>query len=197
MTILCDWEITKLATEVEMVNPFIYTAIRTIDNNKIISKGLSTYGYDISLANSFKTYINNTYINNTQPPVVVDPLDFDEDNLLETIEVVDNDHIIIEPYGYMLSHSVEYIKMPRDVAAICLTKSTYARCGIFLNTTPIEPGWEGQITLEISNLTNRPCKLYINQGICQLMFFNGKVPNTDYGQKNGKYQGQTGITLPR
>lgn len=199
MTILADWEIKILAINKEMIEPFISEPTSEENDKKIISKGLSTFGYDITLGNVFKAYTSAYSAHQTSDKwsLIVDPLDFDTEHLLEEFTVTDSDHIVIPPHGYFLGYSNEYIKMPDNVSALCLTKSTYARVGILCNTTPLEAGWEGQITLEIANLIDRPVKLYINQGICQLQFFEGENPNTTYAEKKGKYQFQTGITTAK
>jgi dCTP deaminase len=198
--ILNDKQIELLAVNNEMIFPFIDHQVREVDGKKQISSGLSSFGYDITLADTFKAYNSAYSVHQASDKwgLVVDPLDFNSEDLLESFTVdPDVGYAIIPPHGYFLGHANEYMRMPNNVSAICLTKSTYARTGIFLNTTPIEAGWHGIITLEIANLTERPVKLYINQGICQLQFFGGDFPKTSYADRGGKYQGQLGITLPK
>lgn len=220
MTILADWQIDALA-EKGMIAPYVGGQVSTKDvrgwydglgvfhpdehgsdvkAEKIISYGLSSFGYDITLAREFKAY-NRAYSVNQDSEkwhLLVDPLNFNEADLLETFIVrADRNYAVIPPHGYFLGHSVEYIKMPRNINALCISKSTYARAGVLCNTTPIEAGWEGQITLEIANLTDRPVKLYVEQGICQLQFFKGEEPSVSYSDRKGKYQKQVGVTTPR
>lgn len=198
--ILNDIQIERLAINNNMIHPFINHQVSEKNGKKCISAGLSSFGYDITLGRTFKAY-NRAYSvhqNFDKWNLVVDPLQFNEEDLLETFVVPEElDYTVIPPHGYFLSHSNEYIKMPQNVNAICLTKSTYARVGIFLNTTPLEAGWEGIITLEIANLTDRPVRLYPSQGICQVQFFKGELPRTTYADRAGKYQNQRGITLPK
>lgn len=161
---------------------------RPASKEKIISYGTSSYGYDIRAEDTFKVFTN---INTT----IVDPKNFDEDNF---ITVSGKGHVIIPPNSFALAHSVEYMKIPRDVLVICLGKSTLARCGIIVNVTPLEPEWEGVITLEFSNTTSLPAKIYANEGVAQLLFFQSDdVCTTSYKDREGKYQGQQGITLPK
>ena len=206
--ILNDKQIKALVEQYDMISPFIPNQVREVLDEsdefgtmprKIISKGLSSFGYDISLANLFKAYSSaySVHQQSDKWDIVVDPLNFDE-AVLETFTCDPlKGYIIMPPHGYYLGHSNEYMKMPPNVNALCLTKSSYARAGVLCNTTPIEAAWEGIITLEIANLTDRPVKLYVNQGIAQLQFFEGEVPDVSYADRKGKYQGQTGITLPR
>ena len=179
--ILCDIEIEELCDEHNMIDPF------TRESFGQISYGLSSYGYDVRVANEFKIFTN---IRNP----IVDPKDFDDDNF---INVQSYEPVIIPPNSFALARSVEWIKMPRHLLAICLGKSTYARCGIVVNVTPLEPEWEGHITIEISNTTPNPALIYPNEGIAQLVFHRGITCRQSYADKRGKYQGQTGITLPR
>lgn len=153
----------------------------------VVSYGLSSYGYDIRVGREFKIFTN---IGGT----VVDPKNFDEKNVVD----FDGDICIVPPNSFALARTVEYFKMPRDTLAICLGKSTYARCGIIVNVTPFEPGFEGHITIEISNTTPLPAKIYANEGIAQVLFLQGDEPcEVSYADKKGKYQSQEGITLPR
>lgn len=198
--ILNDFQIQHYVNSQQMLEPFTNCQVRTRGDQKVISYGLSSFGYDIMLGPTFKAYSSaySVHQDHSKWNLVVDPLNFHAEDFLETIEVdPELGYVIIPPHGYFLGHSVEYIKMPEDVNALCISKSTYARVGIFCNTTPIEAGWEGQITLEIANLTDRPVRLYSNQGICQLQFFKGERPIVSYKDRAGKYQGQTGVTPAR
>jgi dCTP deaminase len=153
----------------------------------VVSYGLSSYGYDIRVSDEFKIFTNI----NAQ---VVDPKDFDDANVVD----FKGDVCIVPPNSFALARTVEYFKMPSDVLAICLGKSTYARCGIIVNVTPFEPGFEGHITIEISNTTPLPAKIYANEGIAQVLFLQGDEQcETTYADRKGKYQKQTGITLPK
>lgn len=184
MTVLSDNEIDVLARN-GMITPYVYGQVRDINGVKTISYGLSSYGYDIRCANEFKVF----HPNNKE--TIVDPKNFKDDNY----ETVIADSVIIPPNSFVLTRTVEYIKMPRDVIAICTGKSTYARCGIIANVTPIEPEWEGYITIELSNTTPIPAKVYANEGIAQLVFFRASdICSTSYKDKGGKYQGQIGVT---
>lgn len=162
-------------------------SIASSDTEKILSYGLSSYGYDVRLADDFKIFTN---INST----LIDPLNFDEACLHDH----KGDYVIIPPNSYILGRTIEYFKIPKDVVIICVGKSTYARCGAIVNVTPIEPGFEGHVVIEISNSTSLPLKVYANQGISQFIFFKGTVPcEVSYADRGGKYQGQKGITLPK
>jgi dCTP deaminase len=177
-----DHHIRRLAHE-GMISPFEEKLVR----DGVISYGLSSFGYDIRLANEFKVFTN---VHST----IVDPKKFDEKSFIE----VKSDHCIIPPNSFILSRSYEYIKMPKNILAICLGKSTYARCGLIVNVTPLEPGWEGHITMEISNTTPLPAKVYAKEGIAQLVFIEGhEPPEVTYESRKGKYQGQRGIQLPK
>jgi len=187
MSILSDGEIRGLALG-GMITPFLDKACSTLKGEAAVSFGLSSYGYDLRVAPTFKVFTN---VNAS----IIDPKDFDENSFML---VEKQDYIIIPPNSFALGHSVEWIKMPRNVLAICLGKSTYARCGIVVNVTPLEPEWEGNITIEISNTTPLPAKIYCNEGIAQLIFFMGEhAPEVSYADRKGKYQGQTGVTLPK
>lgn len=188
MTILSDFEIEELSNHQGMISPFHKTQVREIENgNKIISYGLSSYGYDARVANEFKIFTN---INSS----VVDPKNFCEHTFFSKV----GDECIIPPNSFALARTVETFKIPRDVLVICVGKSTYARCGIIVNVTPLEPEWEGYVTLEFSNTTPLPAKIYAGEGACQFLFFKGAMPcRTSYKDKLGKYQGQTGVTLPK
>jgi dCTP deaminase len=183
MSIKSDKWIRNMAKEFNMIEPFCEKQVR----EGIISYGVSSYGYDIRVSDEFMIFTN---VNNT----IVDPKNFDKKNV---VEIKDNE-CIIPPNSFALARTIEYFKMPRDVLAICVGKSTYARCGIIINVTPIEPDWEGHITIEISNTTTLPAKIYANEGIAQLLFLGGdELCETSYSDKGGKYLKQTGITLPR
>ena len=178
-----DRWIRRVATEHGMINPFSEKQVR----EGVISYGLSSYGYDLRVADEFKIFTN---VNCT----VVDPKKFDERSFV----TVRSDVCIVPPNSFALARSVEYFKIPRDVLTICVGKSTYARCGIIVNVTPFEPEWEGFVTLEISNTTPLPARIYANEGIAQVVFFEGdEPPETSYKDKAGKYQGQQGVTLPK
>jgi dCTP deaminase len=176
-----DKWIEKMA-EGGMISPFENSQVR----DGVISYGVSSFGYDLRISNEFKIFTN---INNT----VVDPKNFDPKSFVDLV----SDVCIVPPNSFALGRSVEYFKIPRNVVTICLGKSTYARCGIVVNVTPFEPEWEGYVTLEISNTTPLPAKIYANEGIAQVLFFEGEEPRTSYKDKKGKYQSQVGITLPR
>ena len=165
-----------------MISPFENSQVR----DGVISYGVSSFGYDLRISNEFKIFTN---INNT----VVDPKNFDPKSFVDLV----SDVCIVPPNSFALGRSIEYFKIPRNVVTICLGKSTYARCGIVVNVTPFEPEWEGYVTLEISNTTPLPAKIYANEGIAQVLFFEGEEPRTSYKDKKGKYQSQVGITLPR
>jgi dCTP deaminase len=183
MSIKSDRWIRKMATEHDMINPFSEKQIR----EGVISYGLSSYGYDLRVADEFKIFTN---VNST----IVDPKHFDERSFVS----IEADVCIVPPNSFALARSVEYFKIPRDVLTICVGKSTYARCGIIVNVTPLEPEWEGHVTLEFSNTTPLPAKIYANEGACQFLFLQGNEPcETSYLDKAGKYQGQRGVTLPK
>lgn len=177
-----DKWIKKMAKEKELIKPFVETQIR-----EGISFGLSSYGYDIRITDEFKVFTN---INS----IVIDPKKFDEKSF---VNFKDN-HCIIPSNSFVLARSVEYFKIPRNVLALCTGKSTYARCGIIVNVTPFEPEWEGFVTIEISNTGSLPAKIYANEGIAQVIFFEAdEEPLISYKDKKGKYQSQTQITLPK
>lgn len=177
-----EW-IRRMALEHRMIEPFEDRQVR----EGVISYGVSSYGYDIRIADEFKIFTN---INST----IVDPKNFDGKSLID----LKSDVCIIPPNSFALGRTVEYFRIPRDVITVCLGKSTYARCGIIINVTPFEPEWEGFVTLEISNTTPLPAKIYANEGIAQVLFFGAdQVCQTSYADKKGKYQAQVSITLPR
>ena len=182
--ILADWQIRQLAEESSMIEPFVDTQVR----GDVISYGLSSFGYDMRIAGEFRIFTPNAWNS------VVDPKEIDERAMLE---YETDDHILIPPNSYALGRSVEYFRMPSHTLAVVLGKSTYARAGLIVNVTPLEPSWKGHVTIEISNATPLPAKVYANEGIAQVLFLAGEEPETSYADKQGKYQGQTGITLPR
>jgi dCTP deaminase len=183
MSILPDHEIRRLSLEQNMISPFVESQKR----DGIVSYGLSSFGYDARVAPEFKIFHNID-------SAIVDPKNFSLDSFVERT----TDVCIIPPNSFALARTVEYFKIPRDVLVICLGKSTYARCGIIVNVTPLEPEWEGHVTLEFSNTTPLPAKIYANEGVCQFLFFKGNSPcEVSYADRSGKYMGQTGVTLPR
>jgi dCTP deaminase len=188
MGVLCDSQIRELIG----IEPFA-------DNSKRpgrISYGVSSYGYDLRVGSVFKIFTN---VSPTGDLAIIDPKRFDDDSFI-TVDTADTgrDYVIIPPNSFALAETVEVVSMPRDALAICVGKSTYARCGIIVNVTPIEPEWRGKITLEISNTTPLPAKIYANEGIAQLVFLKGdRVCAVSYADKGGKYQNQAGLTLPR
>jgi dCTP deaminase len=188
MSVLSDTEIINLAENGAMISPFEKSQIRfSTDGNKIVSYGTSSYGYDARVANEFKIFTN---INSS----IVDPKVFTSDGFVDRV----GDVCIIPPNSFALARTVEYFKIPKDVLVICVGKSTYARCGIIVNVTPLEPEWEGHVTLEFSNTTPLPAKIYANEGACQFIFLKAsQVCSKSYKDKEGKYQYQKGITLPK
>ena len=187
MTIKSDKWIRRMATEHGMIEPFESDQIKHVNGHRIVSYGTSSYGYDIRCSDEFKLFTN---INST----IVDPKNFDSNSFVD----VKNDVCIIPPNSFALARTVEYFRIPRNVLTICLGKSTYARCGIIVNVTPFEPEWEGYVTLEFSNTTPLPAKIYANEGVSQVIFFeSSEVCETSYKDRGGKYQGQQGVTLPK
>ena len=187
MAIRSDKWIQEMSTKYNMISPFIDKQVKTHKQQQIISYGLSSYGYDARVSKEFKIFTN---INST----IVDPKNFDPHSLVHK----ETDVCIIPPNSFALAHTVEYFKIPRDVLVICVGKSTYARCGIIVNVTPLEPEWEGYVTLEFSNTTPLPAKIYANEGACQFLFLSGDQEcNVSYADRSGKYMNQTGVTLPR
>ncbi|MGB0719835.1 MAG: dCTP deaminase [Bdellovibrionales bacterium] len=181
--LLSDRQIRKLAQNDGMIEPFVEKQTR----DGVISYGLSSYGYDARCAPDFKIFTN-------VDTAMVDPKAFSETNFVTR----EQDVCIIPPNSFVLTHTVEYFKIPTDVLVVCLGKSTYARCGLIVNVTPLEPGWEGHVTLEISNTTPNPAKVYANEGIAQFLFFKGsEACETSYADRAGKYMGQRGVTLPK
>ena len=187
MSIKSDKWIRRMAREHGMIEPFEPNQVKRNGNGPIVSYGTSSYGYDIRCSNEFKLFTN---INST----IVDPKNFDANSFVD----IKSDVCIIPPNSFALARTVEYFRIPRDVLTICLGKSTYARCGIIVNVTPFEPEWEGFVTLEFSNTTPLPAKIYANEGVAQVIFFQAdEACETSYKDRGGKYQGQTGVTLPK
>ena len=181
--ILSDSQIRHLSQNHEMISPFVEK--QTAEGK--ISYGLSSYGYDARCSNEFKIFTN---VDNA----VVDPKNFSDQSFVDR----QTDVCIIPPNSFVLTRSVEYFRIPKDVLVVCLGKSTYARCGLIVNVTPLEPGWEGHVTLEISNTTPLPAKVYANEGVAQFLFFKGSSDcEVTYADRAGKYMGQKGVTLPR
>ncbi len=187
MAIKSDRWIRRMAEEQGMIEPFSPQQVRQAEGHPIISYGLSSYGYDIRCAGEFKVFTNVR-------SAIVDPKNFSEDSFVEFA----GDTCVIPPNSFALARTVEYFRIPRNVLTICLGKSTYARCGIIVNVTPFEPEWEGYVTLEFSNTTPLPAKIYANEGVAQVLFFESdEVCEVSYADRKGKYQGQHGVTLPR
>ncbi|MCG3880744.1 dCTP deaminase [Psychrobacter sp. Ps3] len=190
MSIKSDRWIREMAEEHGMIEPYEPGQVRFNDaGERLISYGTSSYGYDVRCAPEFKVFTN-------VHSVVVDPKNFDEKSFIDIV----GDECIIPPNSFALARTVEYFRIPRDVLTICLGKSTYARCGIIVNVTPLEPEWEGHVTLEFSNTTNLPARIYAGEGVAQMLFFQSDsddVCETSYKDRGGKYQGQRGVTLPR
>jgi dCTP deaminase len=183
MSIKPDRWITRMAREHNMIEPFVDDQMR----EGVISYGVSSYGYDVRVGDEFKVFTN---VYNT----VVDPKNFDPKSFVD----IKADVCIIPPNSFALASTIEYFRIPRDILTVCLGKSTYARCGIIVNVTPFEPEWEGHVTIEISNTTPLPAKIYANEGIAQVLFFQSDEPCAkSYKDKKGKYQAQRGITLPK
>ncbi|MBK9239185.1 MAG: dCTP deaminase [Acidobacteria bacterium] len=183
MSIKSDRWIRQMSQDHGMIEPFVDGQVSA----GIVSYGLSSYGYDIRVADEFKVFTN---INNT----VIDPKSFDPRSFVD----IQSDVCIVPPNSFALARTIEYFRIPRDILTICLGKSTYARCGIIVNVTPFEPEWEGFVTLEISNTTPLPAKIYANEGIAQVLFFQSdEVCERSYADKKGKYLKQTGVTLPK
>ena len=187
MPVKSDTWIKRMAREHGLIEPFEPGQVRAVDGRPVISYGTSSYGYDLRCASEFKVFTN---INST----IVDPKDFDSGSFVD----IDNDICVIPPNSFALARTVEYFRIPRDVLTICLAKSTYARCGIIVNVTPLEPEWEGHVTLEFSNTTPLPAKIYANEGVAQVIFLQSDEPcEVSYADRVGKYQGQRGVTLPK
>ena len=187
MSIKSDLWIRRMAEKHGMIEPFEAGQVRENDAGRIISYGTSSYGYDVRCASDFKVFTN---INSA----IVDPKAFDENSFVDK----QGDVCIIPPNSFALARTVEFFRIPRNVLTICLGKSTYARCGIIVNVTPLEPEWEGHVTLEFSNTTPLPAKIYANEGVAQMLFFESDEEcEVSYKDRAGKYQGQTGVTLPK
>ncbi len=187
MSIKADKWIRRMSEQHGMIEPYEPGQIRKHNDHKLISYGTSSYGYDVRCSDEFKIFTN---INSA----IVDPKAFDEGSFVD----VKSDVCIIPPNSFALARTIEYFRIPRSVLTICLGKSTYARCGIIVNVTPLEPEWEGHVTLEFSNTTPLPAKIYANEGVAQMLFFESdEICETSYGDRAGKYQGQTGVTLPK
>ena len=187
MSIRSDRWIRRMAAEHGMIEPFESDQVREAAAGRLISYGTSSYGYDVRCAPEFKIFTN---INSA----IVDPKKFDESSFVD----MQADVCIIPPNSFALARTVEYFRIPRNVLTICLGKSTYARCGIIVNVTPLEPEWQGHVTLEFSNTTPLPAKIYANEGVAQMIFFESEdVCEVSYADRAGKYQGQRGVTLPK
>lgn len=181
--LLCDREIRRLSEECKMIDPFV----DKLSQSSVLSYGVSSYGYDARVADEFKIFTN---IDNA----LVDPKNFSEKSFVDR----KGDYCIIPPNSFALARTVEYFRVPKDVFVLCVGKSTYARCGIIVNVTPLEPEWEGYVTLEFSNTTQLPAKIYANEGACQFIFFKvEEVCDVSYKERKGKYMNQVGVTLPK
>ena len=187
MSVKPDHWIRRMAAEEGLIDPFEPSQIRERSGRRVISYGTSSYGYDIRCANEFKVFTN---INSA----IVDPKAFDDTSFVD----VNADVCIIPPNSFALARTVEYLRIPRGILTVCLGKSTYARCGIIVNVTPLEPEWEGHVTLEFSNTTPLPAKVYANEGVAQVVFFESdEACEISYRDRQGKYMRQRGVTLPR
>jgi dCTP deaminase len=173
-----------------MIEPFADHLVREEDGQKTISYGLSSFGYDLRISNEFYIF------SNVCGSAVVDPKNFPQEAMVQRV-VQPHEGVIIPPNTYVLGKSMEYVRIPEDVMAVCIGKSTYARCGILVNVTPLEAGWEGQVTIEISNSTPLPAKVYACEGILQVMFLSGEWPMVTYADRKGKYQGTRGVVFSR
>ena len=187
MAIKSDKWIKDMAEGHGMIEPFQYDQVKQNGKGSIVSFGTSSYGYDVRCADEFKVFTN---INSS----MVDPKNFDDQNFVD----IKSDVCTIPPNSFALARTVEYFRIPRQILTLCLGKSTYARCGIIVNVTPLEPEWEGHVTLEFSNTTSLPAKIYANEGVAQFIFLESdEVCETSYKDRDGKYQGQKGVTLPK
>lgn len=188
MAIKSDRWIREMSEKHGMIEPYAENQVRFDENGeKLISYGVSSYGYDVRCAREFKVFTN-------VHSAIVDPKNFDDKSFID----IESDVCIIPPNSFALARTVEYFRIPRNVLTVCLGKSTYARCGIIVNVTPLEPEWEGHVTLEFSNTTNLPARIYAGEGVAQMLFFESdEVCETSYKDRGGKYQGQTGVTLPK
>ena len=188
MSIKSDKWIKEMSSNHKMIEPFEHGQVREgKDNERLISYGTSSYGYDVRCSNEFKVFTNIH-------SATVDPKKFDENSFVDVV----SDVCVIPPNSFALASTVEYFRIPRNILTICLGKSTYARCGIIVNVTPLEPEWEGHVTLEFSNTTSLPAKIYANEGVAQMLFLESDEEcEVSYKDRGGKYQGQTGVTLPK
>jgi len=187
MSVLSDREIRKLCDQHCMIEHYVDDQVKSMDGEPVISFGISSYGYDARLAREYQIFSN---VDN----VISDPKDFDPATLVRR----EGDYCIVPPNSYILGRTIEYFRIPRNIVAICLGKSTYARCGIIINVTPLEPQWEGYVTMEISNSSPLPAKVYGGEGICQFVFFKAdKECEISYADRKGKYQAQQGITTAK
>lgn len=187
MSVMQDSWIREMSQKKGMIEPFIDRQVRAEGSKKLISYGVTSYGYDARVSDEFKIFTN---VNSA----VVDPKDFVEDSFIDR----KTDICVIPPNSFALARTVEYFRIPKDVLVICVGKSTYARCGIIVNVTPLEPEWEGHVTLEFSNTTPLPAKIYAGEGACQFIFLKAnEICEVSYADRKGKYMGQTGVTLPR
>ena len=188
MSIKSDRWIKEKGVKEGMIEPFEPEQVRYKDGDKVISYGTSSYGYDVRCASEFKIFTN---VHTTS---VVDPKNFDETSFI----AIDEPFCIIPPNSFALARTIEYFRIPKDVLTVCLGKSTYARCGIIVNVTPLEPEWEGHVTLEFSNTTPLPAKIYANEGVAQMLFYQSDEQcEVTYKQRGGKYMGQIGVTPPK
>lgn len=185
MTLQSDRWIKEMANKHGMIEPFADSQVKEVDGRRVISYGLSSYGYDLRVGRHFKVFTN---VYNT----MVDPKNFQHDAFVD----MEGDYCIIPPNSFALAMSVEYFRIPRDVLTLCIGKSTYARCGIIVNVTPFEPEWEGYVTLEISNTTPLPAKIYGGEGLAQVLFYRGEPCEVSYADRQGKYMKQMEITMP-
>jgi len=188
MAIKSDRWIREMSEKHGMIEPYAENQVRyDVNGEKLISYGVSSYGYDVRCAREFKVFTN-------VHSAIVDPKNFDDRSFID----IESDVCIIPPNSFALARTIEYFRIPRNVLTVCLGKSTYARCGIIVNVTPLEPEWEGHVTLEFSNTTNLPARIYAGEGVAQMLFFESdEVCETSYKDRGGKYQGQTGVTLPK
>ncbi len=188
MAVCSDKWIRRMAVEKGMIEPFVDGQVKqNEDGRRVVSYGLSSYGYDLRVSDEFKVFTNVF-------SAMVDPKAFDERSFVD----IQTDVCIVPPNSFALARSVEYFRIPREALTICVGKSTYARCGIIVNVTPFEPEWEGHVTLEISNTTPLPARIYANEGLAQVVFFTAdEVCETSYADRAGKYMKQRGITIPR
>ena len=187
MTIKADKWIAHMSNTHDMISPFINNQIKEYNGQRVVSYGVSSYGYDVRCADEFKVFTNIH-------SATVDPKNFDDKSFVD----IKSNECVIPPNSFVLARTVEYFKIPKNVLTICVGKSTYARCGIIVNVTPLEPEWEGYVTLEFSNTTNLPAKIYAHEGVCQMLFFEAdEACASTYKDRQGKYQGQVGVTLPK